>query len=433
MTELTAQPKKRSLLKKLILNLIKIIIAVGGLWWVIAHTPWNDVVTIKAGTHIAALEIVEPLEVTLLRKPASKPVAVYVGLPTKPVKVKDADGRAFTGVLRPDAVTRETEIPNDWLVTVEGDTTVPKVQVGLRNLIRTANPWLFVASWSLLCIPFFVSAWRWRKLMQPQGINLPFSKCLALTFVGQFYSTFLPGITGGDLVKIIYTSRVVGSKTKATVTILLDRVIGLIALVVIAGIAAACQVRNNPMMWWVLLGIVAALGTLVLMSTVYFSHRLRSITGLEKVLNHSSTPAFIRKADDVLHAYRGSWRVLAQAFFASLITQIVMPISAYLAGRALGIHAHPGYYMAYVPLAILAASVPITPPQGFGVTEYVLFKLFAGTGISTASQAFALAQAIRFLPILWNLVGAYWVVTGSYSRHQAQIEEKQLDAETAGN
>ena len=295
MTELTAQPKKRSLLKKLILNLIKIIIAVGGLWWVIAHTPWNDVVTIKAGTHIAALEIVEPLEVTLLRKPASKPVAVYVGLPTKPVKVKDADGRAFTGVLRPDAVTRETEIPNDWLVTVEGDTTVPKVQVGLRNLIRTANPWLFVASWSLLCIPFFVSAWRWRKLMQPQGINLPFSKCLALTFVGQFYSTFLPGITGGDLVKIIYTSRVVGSKTKATVTILLDRVIGLIALVVIAGIAAACQVRNNPMMWWVLLGIVAALGTLVLMSTVYFSHRLRSITGLEKLLNHSSTPAFIRR------------------------------------------------------------------------------------------------------------------------------------------
>jgi uncharacterized protein (TIRG00374 family) len=396
----------------------------------VLHTPWNDVVTLKPGVAApGAMTVQEQVDVTLLPKPSgasTKPSSVYVRFPKKSVKQKDANGAEVDQpitVLRDGVAVRETEIPKDWLVTVEGSAE-PKVQIGLRNLMRNARPGMLLGAWALLCIPFVVSAWRWQKLMEPQGIRLPFKKCLALTFVGQFYSTFLPGITGGDLVKIIYTSRVVGSKTKAAITVLLDRVIGLIALVVIAGIAAACQVRHNPIMWWVMLGIAGALGALVLFSVIYFSHRLRRLTGLAWILNHSKVPAFVKKADDVLHAYRGAWPILLQAFIASLITQVTVPISAFLAGKAFGIPVHPGYYLAYVPLAILAASVPISPPQGFGVTEWVLFNLFTGTRAATASQTFALAQAIRFLPILWNLVGAFWVVTGKYSRHQAVEEEK---------
>ena len=85
---------------------------------------------------------------------------------------------------------------------------------------------------------------------------------------------------------------------------------------------------------------------------------------------------------------------------------------------ALGMNAPITYYMAYVPLAVLAASMPISPPQGLGFLEWVLDHFFVGRGTATASQAFALTQAVRFLPLLWNLCGAYWVVTGKYSRTQ---------------
>ena len=99
------------------------------------------------------------------------------------------------------------------------------------------------------------------------------------------------------------------------------------------------------------------------------------------------------------------------------------PLSAYLAGQAFGMHAPIGYYYAFVPLALLAASVPVVPPGGIGVTESVLLLFFvdkaASTVKATTSQAFALAQAIRFLPIAWNLLGAWWVITGTYTRHQA--------------
>ena len=86
------------------------------------------------------------------------------------------------------------------------------------------------------------------------------------------------------------------------------------------------------------------------------------------------------------------------------------------------------HYLAYVPVAVLAASLPVSPPQGFGVMDYLLVHFFAEQGKARAGQAFALAQAVRFLPLLWNLFGAYWVVTGSYSRREVEAEEKELSA-----
>lgn len=438
MSEVAPQPKKRSLAKTLTLNFIKLAIAVGGLWWVITHTPWNDIATIRDGAVHRNVTFRQNVDVTVIEpkqtatQPATTSAPRYLDIRFGEQKVKVQLPESDT-VIETVINEQTVNIPNETpmkiadFVPVE-DSTEPKIQIGLRNLIKDARPKLLLASAALLLIPFLVSAWRWRLLLTAQNIHLPFSKTLTLTFVGQFYSTFLPGITGGDLVKIIYTARLTGSKTKSAVTIILDRIIGLIALVVIAGIAAAFQSRHNPMMLWVAIGIALSLAALVLFSVVYFSQRLRQKTGLEWLLTHSRMPGVVQKFDDALSAYRGAWRILAMAFAASLVTQIVVPLSAYLAGKAFGIQAHPGVYLSYVPLAILAASVPLSPPQGFGVTEWVLFKLFAKTGVATASQTFALAQAIRFLPILWNLIGAYWVVTGSYSRKQAAAEEKTLTA-----
>jgi len=420
--------------KKWSLNFVKVAIAVIGLW-IVVWAPWSDEpalvwrdrATLNANIEIRGIKILDPVPVWLIEKshdPALPPNTATIALTTfsnrkihvqidghdeswpltgpelrralAPVGYPTADIQPNTGLppLRWLQSFRTPEpqftIPENLLKQTPakpGETSAVVAQVGLRRLVREADPWLLVAAWSMLCIPFFVSAWRWRKLMQPQGIFLPFRKCLALTFVGQFYSTFLPGTTSGDLVKIVYTSQVTGSKTKSTVTILLDRVIGLIALAVIAGIASTCMIGSDPLMLWFSLGIAASLATLVVLSIIYFSHRLRRLTGLTWLLNHKAVPDFVRHADEVLHAYRGHWWILTEAFLASLITMVVIPISAFLAGRAFGIHAHIGYYFAYVPLAILAASVPISPPQGIGITEGMLLRFCAASCPSSGTSS----------------------------------------------
>jgi glycosyltransferase 2 family protein len=433
MTQLPTEPRKDHRLRSLIFTMIKIIIAVGGLWYVISHTPWHDVATLKQGTQIAALELLEPVEVTVLESPAAPPTpnALFVRFPDQPVKLKDADGRQFSAPLtlnQGGQPVREADIAKAWLVSID-NRGEPKITIGLRNLMRRSNPWLLLLAWVLIGIPLFLNAWRWKKLMEPQGVHLPLGKCIALSFVGQFYSTFLPGTTSGDLVKIVYTSRVIGSKTKSAITVILDRVTGLLALFLIAGIAAAFQMQGNPTMRNVVLLVAAVFAVLTLGAVVYFSRRIRDAVGLTRLISNPKTPEVIRKADDVLHSYRRAWSTLLLAFFAAMVTQILIPISAWVAGRAFGIeNAHLGHYLAYIPLAILAAALPVSF-LGLGVMDGVIFMFFCQSGLADASRTFALTQAIRFLPVVWNMLGAYWVVTGKYSRHQAEVEEKQLDSE----
>ena len=436
--------------RKILINLIKLSIAVVGLWLVVwppwksePVMTWDDRITLRAGEQINGITFPDPLNVKIVEEITPRKKGNWmVRFPGWPLELQVAEvGKIRAALTDPrvgwaaDQLVRE--LPANYFEVVDSTATEPepKLQIGLKHLIVHSDKPLLFGAWAILVIPFFITAWRWRKLMEPQGIRMTFSKCLALTFVGQFYSTFLPGITGGDLVKIIYTSRVTGSKTKSTITILLDRVLGLLALLTVAFLAALSQAGVNVTMRNVAFLLGAILLGVACGAGAYFSRRLRRWIGMERAMAQLQTPLAqnasrlermrrkvavrLFEADETLHLYRGHMGVLGAAFLVSLITQVVLPLSAWMAGRAFGIHSGVMAYMAYVPLAILAASVPISPPQGFGVMEVVLLHFFGNRGTATASQTFALAQAVRFMPIAWNMVGSYWVVRGDYSRQEA--------------
>ncbi len=524
-----APPSAGKRLRKYVLTFFKIAIAILGIWWVTRGVSWYDTAQIPAGHDINAVTFPENTTVRVLAQippPPGRTIAlVHIQFPDKPVPVQ-VNGKTFTLIIDADTavpgngelgLTREKDLPLDTFAEIKGQ----RIQQGLKSLLAQARAkwYLVLFAWILLGIPFWVTAIRWRSLMRPQGIDMPLGKCLQLTFVGQFYSIILPGITGGDLVKIVYAARLTGSKTKSFITIILDRVIGLVALMVIAGTAAGVQLILNARqaaggqpadqstLLNVFLFIVIMLAAMAVGTTVYFSRRLRKLIGIEwfidnfgqangeeagpnaqhahlehlfRVLNglvlagalvgiavlgilrwisHSgwamkNTPIvyvgigvlalaalgalaglalhrlLVDKAtplmgkfvqviigiDETLHVYRGHFGLLAWAFFISVISQLTLPLSAWLSGTAFGMNAPVTHYLAYVPLAILAASLPISPPQGAGFLEFVLNQFFVNKGKATASQAFALTQSVRFLPIIWNLFGAYWVVTGKYSR-----------------
>jgi uncharacterized protein (TIRG00374 family) len=429
-----------------------------GIWFVASKVRWSDTAMLLPGPPgINGIQLVEETQVPVVgEQSAGGRNTVRIRLPSHPVKVRveTLEGeREGTMILREGEpiphtgehlrIAPELDVDRDRLKNDRGQW----VQRGLKSLLVGASGkwYLLLGAWALLGLPFLVTAIRWRNLMRPQGIDMPLKKCLQLTFVGQFYSIMLPGITGGDLVKIVYAARLTGSKTKSFITIILDRVVGLVALMVIAGTSAAVQLLANQRRTGVWLGaegdrtlmnvvlfIAVILGTMVVGSVFYFSRRLRRASGLQRLIDHPRMPEFLRHADEVLHAYRGHFGLLVWAFIISLISQLTLPVSAWLSGLAFGMTAPIGYYLAYVPLAILAASLPISPPQGLGFLEWVLNHFFVARGAATASQAFALTQAIRFLPLMWNLVGAYWVVTGSYSRHKTEQEEREIERGAAG-
>ena len=70
---------------------------------------------------------------------------------------------------------------------------------------------------------------------------------LVLTMVGAFYNTFMPGSTGGDVLKAYYASKHTTHRTRAVLSVIIDRVIGLLALIIMGGVMASIQYWRSPL------------------------------------------------------------------------------------------------------------------------------------------------------------------------------------------
>lgn len=107
--------------------------------------------------------------------------------------------------------------------------------------------WMFPAAVAY-AMHLILSALRWRYLAKILGFGLSFFEAVSLTMQGIFFSSVIPGgAIGGDVVKIGIISKrsPKGVRTEGAFTILMDRVIGMIALFSLALISV---VINLPLL-----------------------------------------------------------------------------------------------------------------------------------------------------------------------------------------
>ena len=77
---------------------------------------------------------------------------------------------------------------------------------------------------------------RWRIVLKAQGLDLSLARATRISFVAQFFNSFLLGSTGGDLIKAYYAARETHHrKTEAVTTVFVDRLVGLWAMLLFAG------------------------------------------------------------------------------------------------------------------------------------------------------------------------------------------------------
>src|SRR3954469_10246214 len=81
------------------------------------------------------------------------------------------------------------------------------------------------------------AALRWHVLLRVQGIRLTMARVSGLFLIGMFYNQFMPGGTGGDIIKsYLLLKETPDKKAGALLAVMFDRVIGLVALITITGV-----------------------------------------------------------------------------------------------------------------------------------------------------------------------------------------------------
>ena len=89
---------------------------------------------------------------------------------------------------------------------------------------------------------------RWWWLMRANGLGVGFFEAQRFAWIGLFCSNVLPGTTGGDIVKAAFIARRCSvDKVRAVVSVVVDRIVGLLSLLVICSLSVPLVFNRFPL------------------------------------------------------------------------------------------------------------------------------------------------------------------------------------------
>jgi uncharacterized protein (TIRG00374 family) len=255
-----------------------------------------------------------------------------------------------------------------------------------------------------------ITAWRWQLLNNAQPIALSFKKTLKLAFIGGAFNTLLPGAVGGDFMRWHYLSKIIPhSKSIILLSVLFDRVIGLIGILITLFIAAALHITffaAQPTLSYLLLAILCACASLftVIVTLMIYPQRLGLSIWLKQRYPEAKWAALIANYLDIFRQYRIPLPVLIKTIIISTIVEYLVVSALLIIAKMMGL---PPLVFSHAVLALgitlLVSVIPITP-GGIGVGEMafanVLLLLNPGSTIAYATiyLAYRLLSMLAYLP-----------------------------------
>jgi len=271
----------------------------------------------------------------------------------------------------------------------------------LKALLGRLEPVHALAAVVLLAGIAVVAGLRWWLVGRAIAAPLPLKDCIALMYVGSFFTQVLPTSIGGDAVRILMAGRRGLTYGRAFSGVMLERAGGLLALVILVpGGVLWLGDRVQP----------PALGLLLLASLPAFLAVLALLCSLDSLplpapLARLARPFFALAADarKVMLAPLASLVLLVLSFAAHLLTVGAVALLAQGLDLPLGF----ADSLALVPAIVLITFFPLSF-AGWGVREGAAVVLLGLAGLApdealAVSVLLGLGQLAAGLPgcLLW--------------------------------
>ena len=252
-----------------------------------------------------------------------------------------------------------------------------------------------------------VMIWRWIILLRARGVPVTASSAASIYLV----SSFVGGYTAlaGDAARAYSLSRRTAQGSEAIASVAVDRVLGLLAILVIAlaGVAlAGARMTTDSDAAFAAVAVVLAAGA----GAVMFADRwFRAV--LPSAWHETRAGARLLRLADALAAYRDHRPAIVAVSILSIAVQLLRVLQAYLLGVAIGIDVPFSYYLLFMPAGLIALMMPISL-AGFGAPQGLIVWLLRPRGVPE-SDALALSTLIVLSGIVANLPGAVLALSGT--------------------
>ncbi len=279
-------------------------------------------------------------------------------------------------------------------------------RTAMWEALRMADWRWMLASVAAAGVCEFFGIIRWQLFLRMLHIEVPIKEITRLFFIGAFFNQFLPGTTGGDVVRVIYLMRDHPEhKTEGFLSVAIDRLLAVIVLVIIGLVFAWSRddwfarsyAVGNLMKWFTITLFV--MGVALVASFILTSRHM-----MARLPRRLPFRAHIVKLSRL-------WQLCLENRREALLGTIytVPMLFAYFAAFAFAAKAFSNKISLWdmtsiMPIITGVSSLPISL-NGMGVREAFLEKLLeqlcqvpGGTGV-----LISIAGAAVYL--LWGLVG----------------------------
>ncbi len=266
---------------------------------------------------------------------------------------------------------------------------------------------------------------RWQVLLHAVGVKLSYARVLTLYFIGQFFSALIPGVVGGDLPKAVYVAKESQlKKTEVISTVFIDRIIGLLVLVIICSTLVLARLdffltdkyTKSAMLFVIALFAGSCVGLFV----VFYKNLFEHFAIFKKLEEKTALGKIIRKIYDSFRLCLNQKSTIIKTFAVSLLNHSLMVLSIFFLAKSLETDLTFLNCLTIFPIINAISAIPLTPGS-LGPRELICIALLAPMGVDKA-DAVALSLLSYFALFFWSLPG--FLVYVVYSLKEGKVDMK---------
>lgn len=271
-------------------------------------------------------------------------------------------------------------------------------------------PLSVVLALSLTALNYVLVTHRWRRILKARStVKLPMTGLIKVTWIGQFFSSVLPGSVSGDLVKILYIQKYDKNFSKKFVfaSILIDRVMGLCGLILLVGLSSiifGSRIIENAPAMEPLINVNYLLTALVVVgfAIFYFLHDIvrKLLQKLEQTVHAGIFQKIISLWDDLVSIKSKMLKAIAISVVVQLTGVLIFwsLIYPFVGGHMTFIQA-----LAFIPIGLMTLALPVAP-SGLGVGHAIFQKLFELSGITNGASLFNLYFVVTLVVNIFGVI-----------------------------
>ncbi len=277
----------------------------------------------------------------------------------------------------------------------------------MATRLSHGHPLDFVAAVALVFTALIVGACRWWRLLHEADLHIGAPSLGRIYAVATFSNTFLPTSVGGDVTRGLLVARRPPLLTRVAVTIVIDRLGGLVGLLGMAWLALAIKPANvpeNAKVFLIWVTVAVAIGLLLMLAAVFRGSRLA------RAVVPSRLVASARESRSLVRAYAGDPVTQLVLISSSLLYQALISLQLVMLAHSIDVQLLFATAAVVLTLVTIVTLIPISI-GGFGIREgtYVVLLAGAGIGATDATLISVLSVATLFVA---SLPGAFLLMRG---------------------